>query len=233
MSNKDLILIVEDEEKIAELVTFYLEKEGYAVLSTTKGQQALDIVSRHPVSLVLLDLMLPDMSGEEVCAALREHHDVPLIMMTAKADEQSVLDGLNGGADDYVTKPFSPRQLVARVEAVLRRSVGQHDRDQPRTLRSGSILVDVGGRLASKGHEPLELTGTEFRILVLLMERPHRTFTRSEIMEHVGSDEGAVFDRTIDTHIKNIRRKIEDSTKEPRYLKTVYGLGYRWEMDVH
>lgn len=233
MSDKGLILIVEDEKKIAELVTFYLEKEGYTVLSTARGRQALDIVSKHPVSLVLLDLMLPDMSGEEVCAAMRENHHIPLIMMTAKADEQSVLDGLNSGADDYVTKPFSPRQLVARVEAVLRRSAAQPHQERTHLLSSGDLCLDIDRRLVTKSGVPLDLTGTEYHILALLMNHPHRTFTRAEILERVGGDEGAVFDRTIDTHIKNIRRKIECSTRQPQYLKTVYGLGYRWGTDVH
>jgi DNA-binding response OmpR family regulator len=175
---------------------------------------------------MLLDLMLPDLSGEEVCRRARSESDMPIIMMTAKVDEESIIHGLGIGADDYVTKPFSPRQLMARVAAALRR--GGAGPLEGRVFSAGALTVDTGNRRASKNGAPLNLTPNEYRILALLMSRPYKIFTRDEIIAGSKTDEYDGFDRAIDSHIKNLRQKIEDDARNPRYILTVYGMGYRF-----
>ena len=220
------VLVVDDEPKILEILRSYLEKNGYRALTAKNGKEALAALQTNTVSLMLLDLMLPDLSGEELCRRVRSESDMPIIMMTARVDEESIIHGLQIGADDYVTKPFSPRQLMARVAAALRRSgTGALE---GRVFSAGALTVDTGNRRASKNGAALSLTPNEYRILALLMSRPHKIFTRDEIISGVKTDGYDGFDRTIDSHIKNLRQKIEDDARNPRYILTVYGMGYRF-----
>ncbi|MDR3342045.1 MAG: response regulator transcription factor [Treponema sp.] len=229
MPDQALVLVVDDEVKILDMVSAYLEKSGYRPLMAQTGTEALSLLQQHPVSLVLLDLMLPDISGEALCRKVRAGSAVPIIMMTAKVDEGSIIHGLGMGADDYVTKPFSPRQLMARVAAVLRRSgIGGTAAVERRVLTWEGLSVDTENRQVSKNGETITLTPHEYKILALLMAHPQKIFTRDEIIAGVKSDDYEGFDRTIDTHVKNLRQKIEDDSKTPKYIVTVYGMGYRF-----
>lgn len=216
------ILVVDDELKIVEVVKSYLEKSGYTVIEAYSGKEALNSFEKHKPSLVILDLMLPDISGEEVCKTLRKKSRVPVIMLTAKIEEESVLEGLNIGADDYVTKPFSPRQLVARVEAVLRRS---GDPLVPLSsilsFNNDELVIDTLKYEVKRSGEAINLTPNEYKILLTMVKYPDKTFTRD------GEDFNG-YDRTIDTYIKNIRQKIEPDPKNPKYILTVHGIGYRF-----
>ncbi len=221
-----LVLIVDDEEKILSLVAAYLEAQGYRTLTAQTGAQAFDRLRNHDVSLVLLDLMLPDITGEEICERVRESSQTPVIMMTAKVDEESVIGGLSKGADDYITKPFSPRQLVARISAVLRRSAPTQSSTS--IVHRDGITLDLLNQRVLKSGEPVDLTASEYRIVALLMQNPHRIFSRAEIINNLSSDNAEVYDRAIDSHMKNLRRKIEQDPKHPQCIQTVYGMGYRW-----
>ncbi|WP_010253855.1 response regulator transcription factor [Treponema primitia] len=220
------VLVVDDEPKILDIVKSYLEKSGYRALTAKNGKEALAALQRNTVDLMLLDLMLPDLSGEELCRRVRSESDMPIIMMTAKVDEESIINGLRIGADDYVTKPFSPRQLMARVAAALRRSGGGPV--EGRVLTCDVLSADTENRRVSKNGAALTLTPNEYKILTLLMSRPHKIFTRDEIIDNIKNEEYDGFDRTIDSHIKNLRQKIEDDARNPRYILTVYGMGYRF-----
>jgi DNA-binding response OmpR family regulator len=220
------VLVVDDEPKILDIVKSYLEKNGYRALTAKNGKEALAALRSNTVSLMLLDLMLPDLSGEELCRVARSESDMPIIMMTAKVDEESIIRGLETGADDYVTKPFSPRQLMARVAAAQRRS--SPGPLEGRVFSAGALTVDTGNRRASKNGAALNLTPNEYRILALFMSRPHKIFTRDEIISSIKTDEYDGFDRAIDSHIKNLRQKIEDDPRNPRHILTVYGMGYRF-----
>jgi DNA-binding response OmpR family regulator len=235
MKTKPTVLVVDDERKILEVVKSYLLREGYRVLTAENGKDAMALLQKNPVSLLLLDLMLPDLSGEEICKKVRASSDMPIIMMTAKFEEEHIIHGLNIGADDYVTKPFSPRQLVARVAAVLRRTedTGIGNPETPgRVFHFDNLSVDTDNRRVCKNNEPIALTANEYKILSLLISRPQKIFTRDEILSAVKSDDYDGFDRTIDVHIKNLRQKIEDDPKTPRYIITVYGMGYRFGGEV-
>ena len=225
---EQIILIVDDEPKILELVASYLTKSGYKSLCAENGRQAMTLFQQYPVSLVLLDLMLPDFSGEDVCRKIRSRSQIPIIMMTARVEEESIIRGLSIGADDYVTKPFSPKQLVARVQAVLRRS-GKVTGKEPLVFED--LIVDIENRCASKNGEILNLTSHEYKLLALLMSRPAKIFTRDEIIEGIKGDIYEGFDRMVDTHIKNLRHKLGDDPKNPHYIITVYGMGYRFALD--
>ena len=225
MGNGSVALVVDDEAKILEVVKSYLERDGFLVLTAQTGLEALEIARTRPVSLVILDLMLPDLPGEKVCARIRESSDVPIIMMTAKSDEESVVAGLGLGADDYVAKPFSPRELMARVAAAMRRS---GDGERIRQTPTDGLRLDEAGRRAVRGGREIELTPSEYKILSLLMSSPRRIFTRDEIILAVKSDDYDGFDRTIDSHVRNLRRKIEDDPKSPRHVLTAHGFGYRY-----
>jgi DNA-binding response OmpR family regulator len=218
--------VVDDEPKILDVVRSYLEKNGYRALTAKNWKEALAALRDNKVALMLLDLMLPDLSGEELCRRVRAESDMPIIMMTAKVDEESIIHGLRIGADDYVTKPFSPRQLMARVDAALRRAGGGPT--EGRVMAWDGLSVDTENRRVSKNGAALTLTPNEYRILALLMSRPQKIFTRDEIIENIKNDEYDGFDRIIDSHIKNLRQKIEDDTRNPRYVLTVYGMGYRF-----
>jgi two-component system alkaline phosphatase synthesis response regulator PhoP len=218
------ILIVDDEPKITRLVRDYLESSGFGVLTAGDGREALMRARTERPDLVILDLGLPGLDGLDVTRSLRRDGDMPIIMLTARDDETDKLIGLELGADDYVTKPFSPRELVARVRAVLRRN----DRGAAdELLRSGALTLDVPRmRLEVDGH-PVELTATEFSLLAAMARQPGRVFTRSQLLDAIHGVAFESYERAIDAHVKNIRRKIEANPHDPHYLLTVYGVGYR------
>ena len=223
------VLVVEDEPKIADVVCSYLRRAGFESAAVASGSAALAAFERDPPSLVILDLMLPDLRGEEVCRRLRARSRVPVIMLTAKAEDADAVQGLELGADDYVTKPFSPRQLVARVEAVLRRAAGESE-VQARRLSFGDGDLQIDGRLAEvlKRGERVDLTPSELRLLQVLAASPGRVFSRDELIDRALGPDFDGFDRTVDVHVKNLRQKIESDPGEPRYVQTVHGLGYRF-----
>jgi DNA-binding response OmpR family regulator len=223
------ILVVDDERKLVEVVRSYLEHEGYEVYAAYDGKQALSLFEKIEPSFVILDLMLPDVSGEEICMSIRKRSRVPIIMLTAKAEEEDILRGLDIGADDYVTKPFSPKQLVARVTAVFRRvSEEPIALSNILSLNDGDLVIDCLKHEVKKRGEIVSLTPNEYRILLTLIKYPQKTFTREELIEIALGTDFDGFDRTIDTHIKNLRQKIESDPKRPDYIRTVYGIGYRF-----
>jgi len=231
-SNDISILVVDDETKIVDVVKSYLEKSGYKVLEAFTGHQALQRFEDDKPSLVILDLMLPDMTGEEICKIIRSKSRVPIIMLTAKVEEEDILKGLNIGADDYITKPFSPRQLVARVRAVLRRTL---DDALPLaniySFEGGDLVVDVEKHQVKKHGKLINLTPSEFSILMALVKHPNKVYTREELITLALGENFYGFDRTIDSHIKNLRQKIEDDPKSPKLVITVHGVGYRFGGD--
>lgn len=223
------ILIVDDEPKLRRLVAAYLNREGYSVLEAATGARALELIaSAHP-GLVVLDLGLPDLPGEEVARLVRKTSVVPIIMLSAKAGENDRVMGLRLGADDYIVKPFSPRELIARIEAVLRRTRGTANGAAPERLASygeGRLTIDMEGREASAGASPVTLTRTEFDLLAALASRPGRAWTRLELVTHVQGYDFNGYERTIDVHVKNLRRKLGD-TAPFRLIATVPGVGYK------
>ncbi|MDR1156714.1 MAG: response regulator transcription factor [Oscillospiraceae bacterium] len=223
------VLLVDDDAMITEAVASFFEHHGFRVFTAGNGRQALTLFDRENIALVLLDLMLPDLSGEDVCRALRRRSRVPIIMLTAKAGEDHVLAGLGLGADDYVTKPFSLKELHARAQAVLRRTRGDL---LPLTVKNsfggGDLVVDFEKNLVLKKQAPVALTPSEIRLLSLFVRCPGRVFTRAELIEKALGDEFDGYDRAIDSHIKNLRQKIEDDPKAPVYVLTVHGLGYKF-----
>jgi two-component system alkaline phosphatase synthesis response regulator PhoP len=228
------ILVVDDDRKIVNLVRAYLEKDGYRVSAAYDGLQALELARESRADLIVLDLMLPGMDGLDVCRVLRgEGNKVPIIMLTAKTTEADKLVGLDLGADDYVTKPFSPRELLARVRAVLRR-VGEEEYEGSSEVRFGDLLVDFVRHQVQVRGEPVPLTPTEFKLLEVLIKEPGRAFSRLELLDRVFGYDFEGFERTIDVHVMNLRRKIEPDRKNPTYIKTVYGMGYKFaeELDV-
>lgn len=223
------ILIVEDEVKISNVLKSYLEKDGYTVYEATHCVAAEKILAMKQPNLILLDLMLPDMSGEDFCRQIRKKSRVPIIMLTAKVEEADILKGLEIGADDYITKPFSIKQVVARVQALLRRS-GEELLPVTNLLsfNEGDLMIDLNKHEVKKCGEIVSLTPNEFKILMVLVTYPNKVFSREElILAALGSD-FVGFDRTIDSHIKNIRQKIESCTKDPKYVLTIHGVGYRF-----
>ncbi|MGE5601415.1 MAG: response regulator [Nitrososphaerales archaeon] len=221
------ILVVDDDKKIVDLVAMYLKRDGYSVLPAYDGQEALDVARRRRPDLVVLDLMLPELSGMDVCKLLRAESRVPIVMLTARAADEDKLRGLDLGADDYVTKPFNPRELVARVRAVLRRTYP--DETPGNDLQYGDLVISFLRHEVTVGGKPANLTPTEFRLLEALVREPGRAFSRSELLDRAfGYDYDGV-ERTVDVHIMNLRRKIEPGGGEWRYIATVPGLGYRFE----
>ncbi|MPM03145.1 Sensory transduction protein regX3 [bioreactor metagenome] len=223
------ILVVDDEPKILEVITSFLESKGYTVHTAENGRKALEVFEKNNISLLVLDLMLPDVSGEEVCARIRKTSRVPIIMLTAKTQEPDLLNGLQLGADDYVTKPFSLKELHARIETVLRRASGDLI---PLTVKSswrnGDLIVDFEkNSVTKKGHD-INLTQSERKILSALIKYPGKAFTREELIDIVFGNDFDGYDRVIDTHIKNLRRKIEDNPQLPVYILTIHGLGYKF-----
>lgn len=223
------ILIVEDEDKILAVVKSFLESKGFTVLTAQDGKTAIEVFERENISLILLDLMLPELPGEEVCQIIRRRSKVPIIMLTAKSEESDLLKGLGIGADDYITKPFSLKALYARIEAVLRRSAD----DLPvlngmRSFRDGELVIDYDYRIITKNSIEVRLTPNEYKILTTLAKHPNKVFTREELISSALGDEFEGYDRAIDSHIKNLRQKIESDPKEPKYIKTIHGVGYKF-----
>jgi two-component system alkaline phosphatase synthesis response regulator PhoP len=219
------VLVIDDDVKTVELVKLYLTRDGYQVLPAYDGIEALRLARESRPDLVVLDLMLPDIDGLEVCRILRHESDVPIIMLTAKSTDQDKLTGLGLGADDYVTKPFSPKELAARVQAVLRRLPGERG---PEEISSGELSMDFTKHEAWFAGRPLDLTSVEFKLLGVLAKEPGRVFSRANLIEEALGYDFEGFDRTIDVHILNLRRKLELDSSHPRYLKTVYGVGYKF-----
>jgi DNA-binding response OmpR family regulator len=225
------VLIVDDDANVSEVVSRYLELEGFDVEAVADGNTALDRALAEPPDLIVLDLMLPGLSGLEVCRRLRAMAPVPVIMLTAKGEESDRVIGLELGADDYVAKPFSPKELTARVKAVLRRARGPLAATTPGTpsmLTAGELVVDVAARQARLRDEPVALTARELELLVFLMRHPRQAFRREELLEHVwGYTYGDT--STVTVHVRRLREKIEDDPSEPRHIATVWGVGYRFE----
>jgi DNA-binding response OmpR family regulator len=221
------VLVVDDEAIVRDVLTRYLEKEGFLVDAAADGEAALELASRSRPDVVLLDLMLPKVDGLEVFRRLRARDDVPVVMITAKGEEVDRVVGLELGADDYVTKPFSPREVVARIRAVIRRGERTEHDDTP--LQLGSIEIDRARREVRRDESPLHLTRKEYDLLELLASSPGRTFTRIELLESVWDSAWDGDSSTVTVHIRRLREKIEDDPSEPRHLVTVWGVGYRFE----
>ena len=221
------ILVVDDEKKIVDIVKAYLEREGYQVIAAYDGEAALDLAHRQPLDLIVLDLMLPEISGWDVCRTLRKDSDVPIIMLTARDETTNKIVGLELGADDYVTKPFDPKELVTRVRTVLRRSE-RRVASKP-ILNVADLSIDVEKRLVRRGTEDIVLTPVEFELLRVLAENPGRVYSRMQLLDRAQGDAYEGYDRTIDSHIKNLRKKIEPDPDHPRYIITIYGVGYKLE----
>jgi DNA-binding response OmpR family regulator len=219
------ILVVDDEPKIVRIARDYLEGSGFRVVPAYDGKSALAVARSERPDLIVLDLNLPEMDGLDVARALRRESDVPIIMLTARADEADRLIGLELGADDYIVKPFSPRELVARVRAVLRRTLGEMQ--SPSKLRAGDLEIDVDGHRVTRNGEPIQLTRIEFNLLAALARHPGQTISRSQLLEQIHGTADGGYDRSIDAHVKNLRRKIGDDPADPRYIHTVYGIGYQ------
>ena len=230
-TSRKRVLIVEDDYKTADIVRLYLERDGYDVACSYDGREGLDAVRASPPDLVVLDLLLPGMSGLDVCRALRSEFDLPIIVLTALSTEQDKLNGLDLGADDYVTKPFSPRELAARVRAVLRRTSDEDDftgtQGLTQALTYEDLDLDLTRHLVKVGAREAHLTPTEFRILAVLMREPGRLFSRTQLVEKALGYDYDGLDRTVDVHVLNLRRKIEPDPNQPQYIRTVYGLGYK------
>jgi len=225
----NLILLVEDEKNISDVVKAYLEKENYKVIRAFNGQEALELFNLHEPDLIILDLMLPKISGEEVCSMIRSTSHVPIIMLTAKSHEDDKIEGLTIGADDYLVKPFSPRELVSRVKALLRRAYRDSSPLAEKLVFPGGLTIFVDKFTVYKNKVDLDLTTNEFKVLLALASNPKIVFSRDQLLDKAFGYDYDGFQRTIDTHIKNIRQKIEDDPKKPSYIITVYGAGYKFE----
>ena len=226
-----VVLVVDDEARIRDLVRRYLEHEGHQVLSAASGAEALEVTAHATVDLVVLDLRLPDVPGEEVARELRRRSDVPILMLTAKVDERDRIHGLEAGADDYVTKPFSPRELVLRVAAILRRGRIGATPDEPVSYGQGMLTIDEAVRRVVVNGSVVELTPTEWGVLVALAAQPGRVCSRYELINRVRGYEFDGYERTVDSHVKNLRRKIEPDPTSPAVVQTVTGVGYRLGID--
>jgi phosphate regulon transcriptional regulator PhoB len=230
---KAKILIVEDEPDIAELVSYNLKKTGYETTSVSDGEEALSLVRKAPFDLIILDLMLPGIQGLDLCRIIRNDPAtarLPIIMLTAKAEESDRVLGLETGADDYLPKPFGTKELIARVRAILRRSPGKTA--QATIARLGDIILDKDAYSATKGGEPVALSATEFKLLLYMIERKGRVFSRDQLLDAVWKDDVFVEPRTVDVHIRRLRTQIEDDPADPKYIKTKRGVGYYVEKDV-
>ncbi len=222
------ILVVDDEPKILEVVSSVLTEQGFTVFSAETGTEALCVFNRESIALVLLDLMLPDISGERVCAAIREKSRVPIIMLTAKVEEDNIAGGLNIGADDYITKPFSLKVLRARVNAVLRRATERPTPPSDKLTPCGDLEIDFACRAVKKAGAEVKLTPSEYNILSALAKHPNKVFTRDELIHIAFGDDYEGYDRAVDSHVKNLRQKLGANHCEPTCIVTVYGVGYRF-----
>jgi len=221
------ILLVDDDAALLEVTSIVLASEGYKVLTAEDGTEALRVVGREKLDLVVLDVMLPRVSGFEVLQKIREQSDVPVVMLTAKSQSVDKVVGLELGADDYITKPFDTKELLARIKAILRRFGRQEGRSRDGIVKLGTLELDPTGYTVSKGGEPLELTPTEFKILALLMRRPGQAFTRTQISDAVSTGQHYLASRYIDVHISRLRGKIERDPSKPKIIQTVPSVGYR------
>jgi len=219
------VLVVDDDTKTVELVKLYLNRDGYRVLTAYDSAEALRLARENRPDLIVLDLMLPGIDGLEVCRTLRDESDIPIVMLTARSTDDDKLIGLGLGADDYVSKPFSPRELAARVRAVLRRLPGERG---PAEIKRGGLILNFLRQEASVSGRPLNLTPVEFKLLGTLVKEPGRVFSRAELVEKALSYDYQGFDRTVDVHVLNLRRKLESDPSHPKYIKTIYGAGYKF-----
>ena len=227
-SNEKIILIIEDDPNTLSLIALYLEREGFRAITANDGEQGLSLAEQHPPDLVILDLMLPKIDGWEVCRRLQQQSRVPVIMLTARGEEIDRVAGLTLGADDYVVKPFSPRELVARVKSVLRRSQTTRT-DSKKILSHGQVILDLENRRLNVKNHPVSLTPHEYNLLKALMNRPGRTFTRDELLNRLYPEgDTTVIDRVVDVHIGKLRQKIEPDPSDPTYILTVRGIGYQF-----
>lgn len=224
---EETILLVDDDAALLEVVTIMLSQEGYRVVTATDGTEALEAVDRETPDLVILDIMMPQMSGFEVCRKIRADSEIPIVMLTAKSQSVDKVVGLELGADDYITKPFDTKELLARIKAILRRLDRQVDGGGNGALTLGPLTVDPASYSAAKNGRPLDLTPTEFKILALLIRRPGQVFSREQISESVSGHAQYLASRSIDVHILRLRGKVEDDSSHPRYIQTVPGVGYR------
>lgn len=223
------ILIAEDDPKIANVVRVYLENDGYRVVHAEKGREVLALAEKEPPLLVILDLMLPDMSGEEVCQELKEMGDIPVIILTSKGSEEERLAGFALGADDYVVKPFSPRELLFRVKAVLKRSRKEElEGTSLLSFNGGELTLDSRNYQAMRKGETVSLTPTEFNVLFTLASAPQKVFTREELVKKALGYQFEGYERSVDAHVKNVRHKLGDDPRHPTYIQTIYGVGYRF-----
>ncbi|HHV38604.1 MAG TPA: response regulator transcription factor [Tepidimicrobium sp.] len=228
MENKT-ILLVEDEENISNVIKAYLIKEGFNVITAENGLKALELFNNEKIHLIILDLMLPKLSGEKVCTTIRATSDIPIIMLTAKVDEDDKIEGLSIGADDYVTKPFSPRELVSRVIALLRRSYRESSPLAEKLIfNDGDLEINMNKMIVKKRGKILPITPNEFKLLASLLTNPGQVFSRDQLIEMSFGYDYNGYNRTIDTYVKNIRLKIENNPKKPQYIITVYGAGYKF-----
>jgi DNA-binding response OmpR family regulator len=220
------ILVAEDDPKQAELVRRYLEHDGHSVVVVHDGRAAIDEARRKSPDLLLLDVMMPKVDGLDVCRVLRAESDVPIVLLTARSVEDDILLGFDLGADEYITKPYSPRQMVARVRTILRR-VRRSRVSRASVLRVGELVVDPVRHEVTMAGRPIECTPAEFRLLTVLAAEPNRVFTRGQLLEQSHGVEGFITERTVDVHVMNLRRKLEPEPRRPQYLQTVYGIGYK------
>lgn len=223
------ILVVDDEFNIVDVIKSYLENSGYIVLVAYNGAKAIEIYEKENPALIVLDIMLPDITGQDVCRKIRKRSSIPILMLTARVEEEDILTGLDIGADDYMTKPFSPRELVARIAALLRRSDGER---MPLSgllhFNDDQIVIDTLKQEVRKNDIAVNLTPIEYKLFLTLAKYPLKVFTREELINNVFSHDFNGYDRTIDTHIKNLRQKIENDSKNPKYILTIHGTGYRF-----
>lgn len=228
MKKNRTILIVDDEEKIVNVLRAYLEKEGYQVLSAYDGTTAMELFKSNDLALILLDLMLPDIMGEQICQMIRMSSRVPIIMLTAKTEEADLIKGLRMGADDYIFKPFSPRAIVAKIEAILRRIESDELTSIPVSYNQGSLVIDFQNTKVKVCGKDAGLTPTEYKILATMAKAPNRIFTREQLITYALGDDFDGYDRSIDTYIKSVRTKIEEDRKNPVFILTVHGMGYKF-----
>ena len=224
------ILVVDDEYGIVEVVAAYLNKEGFEVYTSMNGKQALQLIDQVKPDLLILDHMLPDVSGETICETVRLTSDLPILMLTAKEEENDRIQGLTLGADDYMIKPFSPKELVLRVQAILKRVYGvRRVETKPLSFNHGDLIIQVVEKVVYKKNAIIDLTKNEFEILLTFAENPNMTFTREQLIHSAFGTDYEGYDRTVDVYIKNIRKKIETEFKTPEYIVTVYGFGYKFK----
>lgn len=224
------ILVVDDDRELVDFLEDYLQKDGYNPTGAYGGKEALELFRKREFDLVVLDLMLPEMDGYKVCKRMRREADTPIIMLTARTSDDEKIKGLDLGADDYVTKPFSPGELLARIRATLRRV---EEKDRPDEVSYGELTINFQAKEALVGNEPVDLTPTEFDILAALIQQPNRVFSRTQLIHEAFGYGYESFERTIDVHVKHLRDKIEPDPGEPEYIKTEFGMGYKFDPGGH